>query len=120
MPLALPSCYFIVFEYFYFQIKNMSYVLKRDAVWLESLPMSDTSGTIVLLSGDGCQVVVPAVLLLAASPLVRNMLTDHLPPIYSPIFLSLPAVTGDVLQVVGEILSSGTAAGVNIDKLKEV
>ena len=47
------------------------------------------------------QVVVPAVVLLAASPLARNILSDHLPPSYSPIVMSFPAVTEDVLQVVG-------------------
>ena len=100
----------------------MSFVLKRDPIWLEShsLPLSDNSGTIILLSGDGGQVALPAALLLAASPLVRKILTEHLPPIYSQPVLSFPAVTGDVLQVVGDMLAAGTAADVNLDRMREV
>jgi len=100
-----------------------SYILKQDVVWIESLPLSEPSDRIILLGGDGGQVAVPGVLLLAVSPLARNILCDHLPPPYSPIVISIPAVTGDVLQVVGDILATGTAAGVTeeiMDKVEEV
>jgi hypothetical protein len=96
----------------------MNYVLKRDPVWMESLPLLHASGTIDLLSGDGCHVSVPTALLLAPSKLVRNILTDLLPPAYIPLVLSLPSVTGEVLQVVGELLATGTAS-VNTDRMRE-
>jgi len=98
----------------------MSLILKRDPVWLQCLPPPDASATLLLLGGDGQQVAVPAALLLAASPVVRSILTDHLPPAYSPCCLSLPATTGDVLQVFGDILATGAAAGAHEDKIEEV
>ena len=98
----------------------MNLILKRDPVWLECLPTPDVSANLLLLGGDGQQVVVPAPLLLAASPVVRSILTYHLPPAYSPCCLSLPAVTGDVLQVFGDILATGAAAGTHEDKIEEV
>ena len=98
----------------------MKYVLRRDAVWLESLHTADHAVTLLLLGGDGHQVAVPAPLLLAASPLVRNILTDHLPPAYSQCFLSLPSATEDVLEVVRDILATGVAAGAHKDRIDEV
>eukprot|EP00092_Neocalanus_flemingeri_P016400 GFUD01017750.1.p1 GENE.GFUD01017750.1~~GFUD01017750.1.p1 ORF type:complete len:541 (+),score=124.83 GFUD01017750.1:44-1666(+) len=90
----------------------MSYLLKREPVWPDPFPLSNTTAVIKLLSGDGCQVAVPAALLLATSPLVRTLLsTDHCPPAYIEPVISLPSVTGDVLQVVGTILATGVARG---------
>eukprot|EP00092_Neocalanus_flemingeri_P025838 GFUD01028005.1.p1 GENE.GFUD01028005.1~~GFUD01028005.1.p1 ORF type:complete len:144 (-),score=30.47 GFUD01028005.1:623-1054(-) len=90
----------------------MTYLLKRDLdpVWLETLPLVDSSSVISLIGSDGGQVAVPAVLLLASSPLVRAVLSkDHSPPVYVPPVISLPSVSGDVLQVVGTMLAAGTA-----------
>jgi len=99
-------------------------VLKRDreAVWLESLPTSDASGVILLLGENSSTVAVPTALLLAASPLVRKILsvTDHLPPVYSPVYLSLPAATLGVLEVVRDILVKGATAFVTEEQVREV
>ena len=90
----------------------MNLILKRDPVRLQCLPAPDASAALILLlGGDGQQVAVPAPLLLAASPLVKSILTGHLPPAYSPCCLSLPATTVDVLQVFGDIIATGAAAG---------
>jgi len=95
-------------------------LLQKDPVWLESLLVSATSGVIGLLSGDGYHVDVPAVLLLAASPLIRTVLsTDHCPPAYVCPVISLPSVAGDVLQLVGTILETGMAT-VGVEKMMEV
>jgi len=103
----------------------MNVIFKRDPVWLESLPNPHASPTLLLLlGGDGQQVAVPAPVLLAASPLVRSILTDLLPPAYGPCFLSLPAVTGEVLCVVVDILTTGEVVvgecEDNIEEVKEV
>lgn len=95
----------------------------RDAVWLESLlTTSDASGVIVLLGGNNCTIAVPTFLLLAASPLVRKMLsvTDHLPPAYSPVYLSIPDATLGVLEVFRDILVKGTTAPVTDEKVRDV
>ena len=100
-----------------------TFIIKRKVVWLQSLPMSEPSGTIILLCEDGSHVVVPAVLLLAASPFLRTIMSDQLPPLYSPIVMSLPGVTEDVLQAVSDILATGRATGdmaVKINEVKEV
>ena len=97
----------------------MNLILKNDPVWLGSLPTPDDCTTLVLIGGDGHQVAVPAPLLLAVSPLVRSILTGLLPPVYCPCFLSFPA-TGDVLQVVKDILTTGTVAGDNVEEVEEV
>jgi len=98
----------------------MKYTLKRDIVWRESLLTADHAATLLLLGGDGHQVAVPAPLLLAASPLVRSILADHLPPTYSPCFLSLPFATQDVLQDVKNILATGEADDVHENRIEEV
>ena len=101
--------------------EKMNYVLKRDPVWLQLLnPSSGPSDTLLLLGGDGHQVAVPAPLLLAASPLVRNILTDHLPPACSPCCFSIPAATGDVLQLVWDIVTTGKAIGDHGERIEEV
>ena len=97
----------------------MNLILKHDPVWLGSLPSPDASTSLVLLGVDGHQVAVPAPLLLAVSPLVRNILSDLLPPAYCPCFLSIPA-TGEVLQVVMDILTTGTVAGDHVDEVRQV
>jgi len=98
----------------------MNLVLKRDPVWLGSLPSPNASPNLLLLGGDGQQVAVPATLLLAVSPLVRSILTDLLPPAYSPCFLSLPAVTEEVLHVMVDILATGAASGEHMDMIEDV
>ena len=71
-------------------------------IWPGSLSTPDCS-SILLLGGDRQQVAVPAAVLLAVSPLLRSILTDLLPPAFSPCILSISA-TGDILQVVKDIL----------------
>ena len=98
--------------------------LKRDnPLWLESLPCNTDSSMIVLLSGDGCQLPVPAALLLATSPLIRSVFSaDHLPPAYCTPVITLSSVTGHVLQFLEELLSSGnvTVGGDMRNKLEKV
>ena len=86
---------------------NMKYALKRDVVWLESLPIVDHFATIILTGDDGHLVEVTASLLLAVSPLMRSILSEHLPPAYSQCFLSLPSATEEVLKDVRNILTGG-------------
>jgi len=97
-----------------------TFIIKRDVVWIESLPTNDNSSKIELLGKDGCQVIFPAVLLLATSPLVRSILTDHHLPIHSPLSLSLPSATEDVLHAVRDILARGTASGVKLERVNKV
>ena len=85
--------------------------LKRNVVWLESLPTADNvATTILLLGGDGHLVPVSASLLLAVSPLVRSILAEHLPPAFNQSCISLPSVTEDFLKVFRDLLSTGEAA----------
>ena len=88
----------------------MCFVLKRDPVWFEPASVNRICGSdsISLLSEDGHQISVPTVLLLAASPLVRIMVSDLHPAVHGPLSLSV-AVTGDVLSAVGEICITGVA-----------
>jgi len=96
--------------------------LQHKCAWLESLPTCNAKPNILLLSGDGQQVPVPAPLLLAASPLVRSILTGLLPPAYSLCIISLPGATGDMLLVFADILTKGIVAADNsdIDELKQI
>ena len=95
-----------------------SHVLSRDPDWLESLTDRNTSCVIRLLGGDGVQVEIPATLLLATSPLVRNILSDsnHLHPVYSLPVISIPSVTGAGLETAGEVLATGVAWVNNVDR----
>ena len=94
-----------------------SIVLSRDPDWLGQL---ETISSLTLLSEDGCQVPVSFELLVAVSPLVSSMMADLLPPAYSPHVISIPAVIGDVLLLVAEILSKGSAAVVNEGSMEKV
>ena len=101
----------------------MFYLFKRDPpVWLESLLPSDpySKSTIELLCVDGCGVAVPADPLLATSPLLRTILRDHLPSVYSPPALTMPAVTAEVLKIVGELLTTGTSSCLGKESVEEV
>ena len=97
----------------------MTLILKRNPVWMKLLLTADTSA-FILLSGDHRQVSVPASLLLAASPLLRSIMTDLLSPAYSPCFLSFPAASREALQVMVDILATGTAVGKHGNKIEEV
>ena len=82
--------------------------LKRDPAWFKSLPL--IADTMIFLQGDvpDRQVPVPAALLVAISPLVRNILSNgHLPPAFSTPIISIPSVSLDTLESVGEMLVSG-------------
>jgi len=94
--------------------------LQHKCAWLESLPTCNAKPNILLLSGDGQQVPVPAPLLLAASPLVRSILTGLLPPAYSQCIISLPSATGDMLLVFADILTKGIVAADNSDIVGEL
>jgi len=100
----------------------MYLVLRKDPDWPKTLFSTDISaGALTLLGEDGSQVQVPAGLLVAVSPLVKNMMADLLPPAYSPHVISLPAVTGAVLLVVAELLSKGaTVVHANNGEVQDV
>ena len=98
----------------------MNVIVKCDPVWLGSLPSPHASPSLLLLGGDGQQVAVLPPLLLAASPLLRSILTDLLPPAYGPCFLFLLAVTGEVLHVVVDILATAEVVGEHGDNIEEV
>ena len=85
---------------------TMYYVFKSDnpPAWLDHL--GTVCGTVTLASEDGHQVSVSTAILLAMSPLVRSILSDIHPADYGPLVMVF-AVCGDVLRVVGEILSKG-------------
>ena len=99
--------------------ERMNLILKHDPVWLGLLRKPDDSPTLILIGDDGHQVAVPAPLLLAVSPLMRSILTDLLPPDYCPCFVSLPA-TEEVLQVVRDILTTGTVVVDHVNEIEEV
>ena len=74
-----------------------------------TVPLLTTYGTALLLSRDGQEVKVPLAPLLAASHLVRSMVTEtpHLHPgIHGPLILSFE-VASDILVGAGEILATG-------------
>ena len=90
-------------------------------VWTKSIFSTLSSGVIVLCGEDYCQVEVPSLALLSASPLVRSILSDHLPPLAcSPAHLTLPAATQEVLEVVRDILIIGTVAGLGGGRVENV
>ena len=101
-------------------------ILKLDnlPVWLKSLTSSSSSAVIILCGGEkNSEVEVPSIALLAASPLLRILLSDHLPPPggNSPVYLTIPIATHEVLLVVRDILVTGTGRAVPGDrKVKEV
>ena len=75
-----------------------------------------------LLGKDGGQTRVPALLLLAASPVVRIILSDRLPSSHS-LVVTFQGVTEDTLKVFGDIISTGIAAGImekNLSKVEDV
>jgi len=93
--------------------------LKGNVVWLDYLLTAEVA-TILLLGGDGHLVPVPASLLLAVSPLVRNILAEHFPPASSQSCISLPSATEDVLKVVRNILANGEVANSHENRMEEV
>ena len=98
----------------------MSLVFKRNPVWLESFPLGegDANEALVLLGGDDCEVSVSAVLLLAASPLVRRIMLG-VPLALSSSMISIPSATGAVLRDVIQMLTRG-AADMNRRRVSEV
>ena len=79
--------------------------LKRESVWLDFLLLSDDTNEAhaIIIGDDGCQVPVPAVILLAASPLVRSLSA----PSCCPVAISFPTVSEDVLRAAVEIMKVG-------------
>jgi len=98
----------------------MNLLLKQDPVWLDCLTTPATSPSLHLLGGDGQQVAVAVPVLLAASPVVKGIFTDHILPSYCPYILSLPATTGGVLQVFVDLLTTGAAASAHRYQMEEV
>ena len=96
----------------------MSCFLQRDPIWLNIFPTRD-HGEIatanLLIAGDGQQVEVPAPFLLAVSPFERKIVADQSPSASIPCLLSFPDTTVEVLQMVREILTTGTAASEHLD-----
>ena len=85
----------------------MAVTLTRDQAL--TVPLLTTYGTALLLSRDGREVKVPMAPLLAASNLVRSMVTEtpHLHPgIHGPLILSFE-VASDILVGAGDILATG-------------
>jgi len=85
---------------------------KEDPAWLESSRLPKIAGTVILLQGDdpSYRISVPAPLLVACSPLVRNILSfDHLPPAFNTPIISIPSASVDILECVGEMMVSQTA-----------
>ena len=99
----------------------MFLALKRNPVWLDSLSRCSLNETPARLVGeDGCQVSVPAAILLAASPLVRSISSTGLHPVVCPIALSVPTtVSGDVLGAAVEIMTKGSAK-LNVDNIVNI
>ena len=88
--------------------------------WMNSFPASPSS-EVITLCGDNSQVEVPTMVLLAASPLTRILLSEHLPPpSCSPVYLTIPSATHQVLLAVRDILVTGTVAGLDVEKVEEV
>ena len=99
----------------------MSCVLKRDPDWLD-LSLSTGCGVFSLISEDGHQVSVPMAILLAASPLLRSLVSDLHPTAHGPLVLSF-AISRDVLFLLGDILTTGVATlkgGVSKEEVQEV
>jgi len=97
--------------------------LRQDgpSVWMNSFLASYSNDVITLCGDNNSQVEVSSVVMLAASPLTRIILSDHLPPpAYSPVYLTIPSATHQVLLAVRDILFSGTVAGLDVEKVEEV
>jgi len=91
---------------------------RQNVVWLESVSSSDSFLMIMIFGADECRVAVPAVLLLAVSPLLRSILnTSHN---HLDAFLTVPFATERVLLFVRDILVSGTVAGIAVEEVDDV
>merc|ERR1719233_1367972 len=90
----------------------MCQVLKRDSSlhWFSDLTKA-VSEEMLLISEDGSEVSIPTITLLAASPVVRSMVSDIVK--LSPLALSLTGVSRSVLVCVSQILGTGE---VNVEK----
>ena len=104
---------------------KMSEVLtfKRDPVWLETLALSARTEIIFQGVSSSDQVTVPAVILVAISPLVNSILAAvHLDPSFFHPVISIPSVTENGLQMTKEMLVSGIASMSNptINEVMEV
>ena len=77
--------------------------IKRKSVWID---FHDANEAVAIMIGDdGCQVPVPAVVLLAASPPVRSIYALYC----CPVNISVHTVCEDVLRAVVEIMKNGQA-----------
>ena len=90
-------------------------------VWTKAIFTTLSSGVIVLCGENYCQVEVSSLALLSASPMLRSILFDYLPPpACSPVHLTIPAATQEVLEVVRDILIIGTVAGLGAGIVENV
>ena len=75
----------------------------NNPIWM-SLPVRPEWDQMLLLAEDGCSVKVPTVLLLGASPLVRNILVAFHPALHSPLAVSVGSASFESLLCLREIL----------------
>jgi len=96
----------------------MCQVLKRDSSlhWCSDLTTA-VSEEMLLIAKDGSEVSIPTITLLAASPVIRSMVSDIVK--FSPLALSLTGVSRSVLVCVSKILGTGEV-NVNKDIREEV
>ena len=78
--------------------------------WVESLTnleYSNMMSEVYLKGGSGSQVSVPAILLVAVSPLARDILTTDQAPQYHTPVITVPSISGEALQKMVDILVTG-------------
>ena len=75
----------------------MTCILENCQPWLQSLPPADPS-ELLFLDAAGHRVAVHVPVMIAASPLLKTILTDLMPPSYSLCSISIPDATYEVLQ----------------------
>ena len=99
--------------------------LREDPVWVESLTDIENAGMMsqVHLKGENCgsgsHVSVPAILLVAVSPLARNILMTDQAPQYHPPVINVSSISGEALQIMVEILVTGKGS-VTVTRLGEI
>jgi len=104
----------------------MTFKLKlEDPSWVElltNLENADMMSEVHLRGGNrrsGYQVAVPAILLVAVSPLARNILVNIHAPQYQPPVIIVPSISCEALQKMVEIIHTGTGS-VTVSMLGEI
>jgi len=98
----------------------MYYVINRDSAWCLSKHLSEIYQDGLLIADDGAQVPISSHLLLALSPVIRAIMTDIDPRLYSPQAVSITGVSAKDLAMVSQILSKGWLKGTenNVNEVK--